>query len=127
MIDNKYLNELYKINDRNDALNKLLEDLYKRHEKIIKEISIEVPKLNLCNKKELDFLTICAAIIEYKLMELHQVIPPKWLFDNRLKFKKPFFYQKRFLDGKKENLLESNPAPLKQRNVYFELSSLTRI
>lgn len=127
MINNKYLRSLYELEDRDFALSALLQALYGLHEDMLESITNDIPDISDCTKEELEFLTICATLIEYKLQELHQMNCPKWLFDNRLKFNEPYFYQRRFLDKKKEDLIKSNPDPFKNRNVYFELHAISKL
>ena len=82
--------------------------------------------LDNCNSKEIFFLTLTAAIIDY-FFQINEIDIPEWIRDERLVFQEPYYYSKRLTDFEKIKLQFSNPAPFRRRNVYFELEGLQRI
>jgi hypothetical protein len=43
------------------------------------------------------------------------------------KAKKPYYHSKRITDFEKIRLMYISPAPFRQRNVYFDLESISRV
>lgn len=60
-------------------------------------------------------------------MQLLDVDVPTWIRDKKLKFDKPYYHSKRIGDFERLKLMISNPAPLRIRNVYFDLESIKRV
>lgn len=126
MIGNEYLKELFEHPDENHALNHLLDLTKKQDENFVQSIKDNPPDLDLCTQEELNFLTKVAAIIDY-LFQLNGIEVPAWLRDSRLEFDKPYFHSRRISNIDKIKLIGKSPAPLRNRNVYFELESLKRV
>ena len=93
MIGNKYLQALYNYPDEDTSLNQLLDLLKSKDEKFIDSLKEEID-IELCNDKELEYLTKVSALIDYYL-QLHNIDVPDWLRNDKLCFKKPFYYQRR--------------------------------
>jgi len=125
MIGNRYLQSLCDFLDEDTSINQLLELLKIKDKKFIDSLTEEVD-INLCNEKEIVYLTKVSALIDY-YFQLHNIDVPNWLRDKKLNFKKPYYHSKRISDFEKFRLMYSNPAPFSQRNVYFDLESIKRI
>jgi len=126
MIGNSYLKELYEYEDLDMSLNQLLEYIKFKDKGFVESI-FECPvNLDNCGPKEIFFLTLSAAIIDY-FFQINEIDIPEWIRDERLVFEKPYYYSKRLTDFEKIKLQFSNPAPFRRRNVYFELEGLQRI
>lgn len=125
MIGNKYLQALFNYSDEDTSLNQLLELLKYKDMEFIDSLK-EPIDINLCNDKEIKYLTKISALIDYYL-QIHDIEIPGWIRDDKLKFDKPYYYSRRISDFEKFKLQYSNPSPFKARNVYFELESIERI
>jgi len=126
MIGNRYLKKLYEYEDTDMSLNQLLEYIKFKDKEFIKSIFEYPVNLDECNSKEIFFLTLTAAIIDY-FFQINEIDIPEWIRDERLVFQEPYYYSKRLTDFEKIKLQFSNPAPFRRRNVYFELEGLQRI
>ena len=125
MIGNKYIQELYEINDEDTSLNQLLE-LLKSRDKIFIGSLNDTIDFQYCDANEIEFLTKISAIIDYYLQTIGIEVPD-WLRDDRLKFDKPYYHSKRINDFDRVKLQFSSPAPFRIRNVYFDLEGLVRV
>lgn len=125
MIGNKYIQELYEINDEDTSLNQLLE-LLKSRDKIFIGSLNDTIDFQYCDANEIEFLTKISAIIDYYLQTIG-IEAPDWLRDDRLKFDKPYYHSKRINDFDRVKLQFSSPAPFRIRNVYFDLEGLVRV
>ncbi len=125
MIGNSYLQAFYHYPDEDTAINQLLEMLKSRDKKFIESLT-EGMDIDLADEKEIEYLTKVSALIDYYL-QLHNLDVPDWLRDERLCFDKPVYYQKRISDFEKIQLMYTNPAPFRLRNVYFDLESIKRV
>lgn len=126
MIGNNYLKELYEYEDTDMSLNQLLEYIKFKDKGFIKSIFESPVNIDDCNAKEIIFLTLTAAIIDY-FFQINEIDIPEWIRDERLVFEVPYYYPKRLTDFEKVKLQFSNPAPFRRRNVYFELEGLHRV
>lgn len=126
MIGNKILEEFYEYPDRDTAISQLLELLHVNDRSFLKSISECQPDLDSCNEKELEFLTVISALIDY-FFRLKNLELPSWIRDLRLVFDEPFYYSKRGSDIDKLKILISAPGPFRVRNVYFDLNSISRM
>jgi len=126
MIGNSYLKELYEYEDTDTSLNQLLEYIKFKDKGFIESIFEYPVNLDNCNSKEIFFLTLTAAIIDY-FFQINEIDIPEWIRDERLVFQEPYYYSKRLTDFEKIKLQFSNPAPFRRRNVYFELEGLQRV
>jgi len=122
MIGNKYLQAFYEYPDEDTSLNQLLEFLKSKDKKFLDSL-YEPVDINACNDNEIIFLTKISALIDYHL-QLHGFEVPNWLRDEKLRFEKPYYHSKRISDFDKVN---TNPAPFRARNVYFELEGIKRV
>ncbi|MDQ0155267.1 hypothetical protein [Robertmurraya andreesenii] len=125
MIGNKYLQALFSYDDEDTSLNQLLELLKSKDIEFIQSLR-EPVDLDLCNQAELDYLTKVSALIDYYL-QVHAIEVPSWLRDDKLKYDKPYYHSKRISDFMKFKLQYTNPAPFKERNVFFDLNGLERV
>lgn len=50
MINNKYLRNLYELEDRNSALSALLQALYALHRDMLESITNDIPDISDCNE-----------------------------------------------------------------------------
>lgn len=125
MIGNSYLQSLCDYPDEDTGINQLSELIMSKDVKFIKSLTEEVD-FSLCNEREIKYLTKVSALIDY-YFQLFNIEVPKWLRDDRLAFKQPYYHSKRLSDFEKIRLLYSNPAPFRQRNAYFDLESLKRV
>jgi hypothetical protein len=126
MIGNSYLKELYEYEDTDMSLNQLLEYIKFKDKGFIESIFSYPVNLDDCNSKEIFFLTLTAAIIDY-CFQINKIAIPEWIRDERLVFEEPYYYSKRLTGFEKIKLQFSNPAPFRRRNVYFELEGLQRV
>ena len=126
MIGNKYLQTLYEYEDEDTSLNQLLEFLKCKDNSFIDSLYKPI-NLKECNNREIKYLTIIAALIDY-FLQIYCIEVPNWLRDEKLMFDRPYFYpRKRISDFEKVKLLYTNPAPFRNRNVYFDLNGIQRI
>ena len=125
MIGNKYLQVLYEYPDEDTSLNQLLELLKLKDKKFIDSL-YEPVNIDVCNDKEIRYVTIVSALIDYYL-QLYGIEVPDWLRDEKLRFDKPYYHSRRISDFDKVKLLYTNPAPLRTRNVYFDLDGTKRV
>ncbi|MBS3976844.1 MAG: hypothetical protein KGZ75_09010 [Syntrophomonadaceae bacterium] len=125
MIGNSYLQSLCDYPDEDTSINQLLELLKAKDKKFIDSLTEEID-INLCNEKEIEYLTKASALIDYNF-QLHNIDVPAWLRNEKLIFKKPYYHSKRITDFEKIRLMYISPAPFRQRNVYFDLESISRV
>lgn len=125
MIGNRYLRALYEYSDEDTSLNQLLELLTSKDKKFIDSLYNPV-NLKVCNDEEIRYLTLAAALIDY-YFQLYDIEVPNWLRDEKLSFDRPYYHSKRISDFDKIKLLYTNPAPLKTRNVYFDMDAIQRV
>lgn len=125
MIGNKYLKSLYEYKDKDTSLNQLLE-LLKSKDNSFTESLYKPVDINECTDKEIEYLTVAAALIDYYL-QVYGIEVPNWIRDEKLIFDKPYYHSRRISDFHKVKLLYTNPAPFKIRNVYFDLSGIQRV
>jgi hypothetical protein len=125
MIGNSYLQSLCDYPDEDTSINQLLELLKAKDKKFIDSLTEDVD-IDLCNEKEIEYLTKVSALIDY-YFQLLNIDVPNWLRNERLNFKKPYYHSKRISDFEKIRLMYSNPAPFRLRNAYFDLESIRRI
>jgi hypothetical protein len=125
MIGNSYLQSLCDYPDEDTSINQLLELLYTKEKKFIDSL-IEDVNLDLCNEREIEYLTKVSALIDY-YFQLHNIDVPSWLRNDKLTFKRPYYHSKRISDFEKIRLMYSNPAPFRQRNAYFDIESIRRV
>jgi hypothetical protein len=125
MIGNKYLKTLFEYQDTDTSLNQLLELLKSRDENFIDSLYEEID-IDICNDKEIKFLTIISALIDY-YMQINDFKVPDWLRDERLSFDRPYYHSRRISDFDKIKLLYSSPAPFRARNVCFDLEGIKRV
>src|SRR5660397_130884 len=107
MIGNSYLKELYEYEDMDTSLNQLLEYIKFKDKGFIASIFEYPVNLDDCNSKEIFFLTLTAAIIDY-FFQITGINIPEWIRDERLVFEKPYYYSKRLTDFEKVKLQFSN-------------------
>ena len=115
MIGNKYLQELSDYPDEDTSLNQLLELLTYKDMKFIHSLK-EPVNIDLCNDKEIEYLTKVSALIDYYL-QIHGIEVPDWIRDEKLKFDKPYYHSARISDFEKLRLQYTNPSPFRARNV----------
>lgn len=125
MIGNKYLQILFEHTDEDTSLNQLLE-LIKSKDKEFIDSLYEAINLDICNDKEIKYLTIISALIDYYL-QIYGFEVPDWLRDEKLSFSKPYYHSRRISDFDKIKLQYTNPAPFRARNVYFYLDGIKRV
>jgi hypothetical protein len=125
MIGNRYLSKLFAYPDEDTGINQLLELLKSRDREFIDSLDRPVD-LDLCTRKEVEWLTKVAALIDYYL-QLHGMDVPDWLRDERLVFEKPYYHPKRIGDFEKMKLQYTNPGPFRARNAYFDLEGIGRV
>ncbi|SNS52071.1 hypothetical protein SAMN05446037_101216 [Anaerovirgula multivorans] len=125
MIGNKYLQELYEYSDEDTSLNQLLELLKSKDKKFIDSLYKAID-LDICNHKEIKYLTVISALIDYYL-QIYGFEVPGWLRDEKLSFSKPYYHSRRISDFDKIKLQYTNSAPLRTRNVYFDLDGIKRV
>lgn len=126
MIGNRYLQELFNYTDEDASFNQLLEFLKYKDTIFIESLYSETVNIDLCNEKEIEYLTKAAALIDYYLQK-HGIEVPDWLRSNKLIFDNPYFHSRRISDFDKIKLQYTVPAPFKIRNVYFDLNGIERI
>lgn len=126
MIGNKYLLELYDYDDRDMSFNQLAEYLNLDNKAFIDSLKDEQVDINTCNSKEIKFLTMASAIIDYYL-QIKNIEVPSWLRNEKLRFKKPVWYTKRIDDIDKFKLSYQSPAPFKNRNIFLDINGLYRV
>ncbi len=125
MIGNKYLKSLYEYKDKDTSLNQLLELLKSKDSSFIESLYNTVD-INECTDKEIEYLTVVVALIDYYL-QVYGIEVPNWIRDEKLIFDKPYYHSRRISDFHKFKLLYTVPAPFRIRNVYFDLSGIQRI
>lgn len=125
MIGNSYLQSLCDYPDEDTSINQLLELLNTKEKKFIDSL-IEDVDLDLCNEKEVEYLTKVSALIDY-YFQLHNIDVPNWLRNDKLTFKRPYYHSKRISDFERIRLMYSNPSPFRQRNAYFDIESIRRV
>lgn len=125
MIGNKYLQELCDYPDEDTSLNQLLELLTYKDMKFIHSLK-EPVNIDLCNDKEIEYLTKVSALIDYYL-QIHGIEVPDWIRDEKLKFDKPYYHSARISDFEKLRLQYTNPSPFRARNVYYDLRGIQRV
>ncbi|MDC3417063.1 hypothetical protein [Aquibacillus salsiterrae] len=125
MIGNKYLQSLFEYPDEDTSLNQLLELLKSKDVEFINTLNEKV-NLDLCNDKELTYLTKVSALLDYYL-QTYDIEVPDWLRDEKLKFDKPYYHPKRISDFEKLKLQFTSPAPFRIKNVYFNLGGIERV
>lgn len=125
MIGNKYLQGLFEYPDEDTSLNQLLELLKSRDKKFIDSLYVPV-NIDICNDKEIRYLTLVSALIDYCL-QIYGLDVPNWLRDEKLSFDEPYYHSRRISEFDKVKLQYTNPAPLRARNVYFDLEGIKRV
>lgn len=125
MIGNRYLQALFDYPDEDTGLNQLLELLKSKDIEFINSLSESID-IELCNDKEIEYLTKASALIDYYL-QIHDIPIPYWIRDERLSFHKPYYHPKRISDFEKFKLQYTNPSPFRARNVYFDLEGIGRV
>jgi hypothetical protein len=125
MIGNKYLQELFNYPDEDTSLNQLLELLKSKDMKFMHSLKHPV-SIDLCNDKEIEYLTKVTALIDYYL-QIHGIKVPNWIRNEKLEFDKPYYHSTRISDFEKLRLQYTNPAPFRARNVYFDLQGIQRV
>ncbi len=125
MIGNKYLQELFAYPDEDTSINQLLELLKSKDNDFINSLK-EPVNIDLCNDKEIDYLTKASALIDYYL-QIQGMAVPDWLRHEKLKFAKPYYHVARISDFDKFRLQYTNPSPFRARNVYFDLHGIQRV
>ncbi|MDD2234122.1 MAG: hypothetical protein PHZ11_10710 [Desulfitobacteriaceae bacterium] len=125
MIGNNYLQVLFDFPDEDTSLNQLLELLKFKDLNFINSIK-EPIKIDLCNDKEIQYLTKVSALIDYYL-QIYGIEVPDWIRDEKLSFDKPYYHSKRISDFEKLRLQYTNPAPFRARNVYYDLQGIQRV
>lgn len=126
MIGNRYIEELFKYSDEDASFNQLLELLKYQDTAFIDSLYKEKVDVDLCDEKEIEYLTKAAALIDFYFQK-HGIEVPDWLRNSKLIFDKPYFHSKRIDDFEKVKLQYTVPAPFKIRNVYFDLNGIERI
>lgn len=126
MIGNKYLQGLFEYPDEDTSLNQLLELLKAKDKGFINSLCTPV-NLDACNDKEIRYLTLVSALIDYYL-QICGLEVPDWLRDEKLSFNEPYYHSRRISEFDKVKLQYTNPAPLiRARNVYFDLEGIKRV
>lgn len=125
MIGNKYLQELFDYPDEDTSINQLLELLKYKDIKFIDSLK-EPVNIDVCNDKEIEYLTKVSALIDYYL-QIHGIEVPDWLRDEKLRFDKPYYHSRRISDFGKLRLQYTNPSPFRARNVYYDLHGIHRV
>ena len=125
MIGNRYLQELFNYPDEDTSINQLLELLKYKDAKFIDSLRQQI-EIDLCNDKEIRYLTKVSALIDYYL-QLNGIEVPDWIRDEKLIFTKPYYHSRRISDFEKLKLQYTNPSPFKARNVYFDLDGIGRV
>ena len=125
MIGNKYLQALFDYPDEDTSFNQLIEILKYKDIKFINSLKKPV-NIDLCNDKEIKYLTKASALIDYYL-QIDNIEVPDWLRNEKLSFDRPYYHTKRISDFEKFKLQYTNPSPFKARNVYFDLDSIKRV
>lgn len=125
MIGNKYLQSLFSHPDEDTSINQLLEWLKTKDFEFIDSLCKPVD-LDVCNDAELSYLTKVSALMDYYL-QIYDIEVPNWLRDEKLKYDKPYYHSKRISDFMKLKLQYTNPAPFREKNVYFDLKGIERI
>lgn len=126
MIGNKHLEELFNYQDEDASINQLLEFLKYKDPDFIYGLKKEYVDLDLCTYDEIKYLTIISGLIDY-YFQIHELEIPKWIRDERLQFKRPYYHVKRINDFDKFKLQIENPSPFRRRNTYFDLDSIVRV
>ena len=80
----------------------------------------------MVNDKEIKFLIIASAIIDYYL-QIKNIEVPSWIRNKKLRFEKPMWYTKHIDDIDKVKLIYQTPAPFKNRNIFLDINGLSRI
>ncbi|MEL7659902.1 hypothetical protein [Acetobacterium wieringae] len=125
MIGNKYLKNLYDYPDIDTSINQLMELLICDDTAFIN--SLETPMdLDALNNSERHFMTIIAAVIDYRL-QLDGRPVPRWLRADALCFDVPYFHSKRLSDFEKVKIQYTVPAPFRARQVYLDPAGLIRV
>ncbi len=124
MIGNKFMRSLFEEKDRDFAISELLEYLKFVDDTFINKIKIV--ELENITEEERQFLTITSALIDFFLQKNDLEIP-EWIRDSKLVFDEPHFYQQRIEDIDKIKLMINNPAPFRNRNIFFDLDSIKRV
>ncbi|SCL88669.1 hypothetical protein [Sporanaerobacter sp. PP17-6a] len=125
MIGNKYLQALFDYPDEDTSFNQLIEILKYKDIKFINSLKKPV-NIDLCNDKEIKYLTKASALIDYYL-QTNNIEVPDWIRNEKLRFDRPYYHTKRISDFEKFKLQYTNPSPFKARNVYFDLDSIKRV
>ena len=94
MIKNEYLRMLYDYNDKNLALNQLLENIQAEDNRFVNSMINEEPSLDDCTKDEINFLIWITGIMQYFIQD-SKLDKPQWLNDSRLSFNGSVYLLKR--------------------------------
>ncbi len=125
MIGNSYLQALCDYPDEDTSINQLLELLKSKEQRFFDSLHEEID-IELCNEKELNYLTKISALIDYSLQLINKDVPA-WLRNEKLSFEKPYYYSNRISDFDKIRLQYSCPSPFKIRNIYFDIENIKRV
>lgn len=127
MIGNSMLRELYLLDvDIDTKINQLLEVLKRPDEDFVISVSNEIPDIDSLEEEEFKFMVIVSSIIEYFFTE-RNVNVPNWIKNGDLKFKEPYFYNRRLTESYKLKILNDAPVSFKKHNVYFDMHGLSRM
>ncbi len=126
MIGNKYLEDLFSYQDEDTSINQLLELLKYKDPDFMFSLKNQYINLDLCTDEEIKYLTKISGLIDYYL-QIHELEIPKWIRDERLQFKRPYYHVKRINDFDKFKLQINSPSPFRRRNTYFDLDSIVRV
>ncbi len=116
---------LFEYPDEDKSLHQLLELLSSRDQKFIESV-YDSENIDRCTDKEIRYLTLASALIDYYL-QLNGFDVPDWLRAETLSFKKPYYHSKRISDFEEVKLMYSSPAPFTARNVHFDLDGIKRV
>lgn len=126
MIGNRHLEKLCGYPDEDTSINQLLELLKYKDSNFIESLEKEFVDLDLCNDREIRYLTKVSSLIDY-YFQIHELEMPKWIRDERLEFDIPYYHTKRINDFDKLKLQIGSPAPFRRRNTYFDLDAIYRV
>lgn len=126
MIGNELLDTLYAYNDISSSINQLCDYISENPEEVKSLLSVNIPDLEKLSNDEQNFITILASIIDYKFQE-YNITAPSWLYDEKLSFAVPFYLDKRLNELDKLKLFIKANGPFKTRNVFIDITGLTRM
>lgn len=126
MIGNNLVDDYYNNMTLDQAMCQLMDFIRNKNEDVLKGLEWDNYSFESCTEEEIKYLTILTTGLVYTYSK-NKLKIPDWMLDVKLRFKYPYYHNKRLSDFEQLKLYLTCTMVCRHKNVYIEESAFYRM